>query len=78
MKKPITLSIPDGYQVPEGTEDGQSFDESVTFKLSGDKLTLIAVNGISLTGDKEGEKAKPDPAQSDLASRYQAAMAAQQ
>lgn len=72
--KPVSFAIPDGYQVPEGTENGQSFDESVTFKLSGDKLTLTAVNGISLDGKQEGEKASPDPADADLASRYATAM----
>lgn len=72
--KPVSIKIPDGYQPPEGTEDGQSFDESVTFKLSGGKLTLTAVNGISLDGSQEGEKAKPEPGDADLASRYAAAM----
>lgn len=77
MAKKVTFPIPAGYQVPEGTQDGQTFDESVTFKLEGDKLCVYAINGAVLPAfekdDEQGQKAD-----AGLQARYQAAMAAQQ
>lgn len=78
MKK-ITITLPDGYQPPEGTEDGQSFDESVTFRIKDGKLTLTAINGVMLDPKEGGEKASPEPpapdeVEMDLAARYEAAM----
>lgn len=61
MAKTITLEIPEGYMPPEGVTDGQTFDESVTFKIGKGRMTLTAINGISLDGKEEGEKAMPEP-----------------
>ena len=73
--KAIKLSIPKGYSVPEGVLDKTTFDESVTFKLEGDKLCLTAINGIALPGYEEdaGSKSTPSP-EAGLAGRFQAAM----
>lgn len=72
--KPVYVKIPEGYQVPEGTMEGQNFDESVTFELEKGRLCLKAINGVWLDGKAdEADKAVPDPP--DLASRYQQAQA---
>lgn len=69
----IKFAIPSGYQLPEGVEAGQTFDESATFKLEGDKLCLVMLNGVSMPGyEEKGKKAEPP----SFASQYEAAMAA--
>lgn len=75
MGKPIYIPIPAGYQVPEGTQAGQTFDESVTFELEGQRLCLKAINGVAVGDSKPDEADKAVPDQSDLAGRYQQAQA---
>lgn len=77
--KSTKIAIPKGYQLPEGVEAGQTFDENVTFKLEGDKLCLTAINGVSLPGydDEKGERATPPP-DGQFARKYAEAMAANQ
>lgn len=76
MAKDVSFKIPEAYQVPEGTKDGMTFDETCTFVLSGDRLKLKSINGVSLDGKEEGEKAMPEEEQGEegLAGRYAAAM----
>lgn len=80
MKSKTTFTPPEGYQVPEGTADGSTFDESVTLKMEGKKLCIVAINGVSMPGYEEdaekGSKSSPDPVEGDFAARYKAAMAA--
>jgi hypothetical protein len=81
MKK-VTFEIPDGYVVPEGIADGDTFTASVTMKLedNGKRLCLTEVDGIPMPGYEDdaakGRKANEgaSAAQSDLASRYATAM----
>lgn len=77
--KKVTIPIPAGYQVPEGTQDGQTFDESVTFKLEGDKLCVYAINGAVLPAfEDEKEQGQKSGTDDGLQARYAAAMSAQQ
>lgn len=71
--KKVSFPIPASYQVPEGTQDGQTFDESVTLKLEGDKLCVYAINGAVLPAYEE-EAEQGQKSDSGLSARYKAAM----
>ena len=81
MAKKVTFTPPEGYQFPEGVQKDSTFDESVTLKMEGDKICLVAINGVPMPGyedeQEEGTKSSPDASvESDFAARYQQAMQA--
>lgn len=78
----VTFTPPKEYTVPEGIEEGDTFDVAATMKMeSGGKLCLVKVDDIPMPGYEE-EAAKGRKAQgadmaaadTDLAMRYQSAM----
>lgn len=56
----VTLTKPEDYQIPEGVEEGEEFDEIATFKVDEDgKLQMLALDGNKLEEDKSTKKKKP-------------------
>lgn len=47
----ISFPIPEGFQVPEGVQDGQEFDAVGTFVASNGSLSIKAVDDMPLKGE---------------------------
>lgn len=56
------FNIPEGFEVPEGTEDGDTFEAMVTLKKTGNVLCVEAVDGIAVTAEDESEESSEDKA----------------
>jgi hypothetical protein len=56
----IMITKPDGYDLPEGTKEGDTFDELVTLKVGADGyLTPVAIAGVEIP-EKEEEAEEPE------------------
>lgn len=66
MKK-ITFPIPSGFNLPEGDGADASFEALATLEVEGDKLVLVAIDGIPLggEGDEKKETSEKDETYSD-------------
>lgn len=49
----LDFPMPEGLELPKGTEDGGEVDLLATFQLKGDKLCLKAVEGMPIEGQAE-------------------------
>jgi hypothetical protein len=55
----MKIKIPDGYTLPEGVADGDTFDELVTIRLEGDMLVPTMIAGVEIAAeDAETEDAE--------------------
>lgn len=63
---PIEFDLPDGFQVPDDTEPGESFDAVATLSVGDDgKAKLLALDGLPVEGGEEeaaARRAGPPPA----------------
>jgi hypothetical protein len=51
---PIEFELPDGFQVPDQTEPGQSFDAVATISVGDDGTAqLLALDGLPVEGGEE-------------------------
>lgn len=51
---PIEFELPPGFQVPDQTEPGQSFDAVATISVGEDgKAQLLALDGLPVEGGEE-------------------------
>jgi mannose/fructose/N-acetylgalactosamine-specific phosphotransferase system component IID len=68
----MKLPVPPNYSIPEDIEDGQSFEELVTFRLEGTSLVPTMLAGVEIPmEDSEDE----DMATEEMATEEEAAMA---
>ncbi len=51
----IEIPTPDGFQPPEGTEEGKDFTVLFTVSQEGDHLCLKKADGIELSGSQSTE-----------------------
>jgi mannose/fructose/N-acetylgalactosamine-specific phosphotransferase system component IID len=49
------IEIPEGYTLPAETEDGQTFEELVTFRVEGDSLVPTMIAGVEIAADESEE-----------------------
>jgi len=54
--------IPEGFEVPEGIKDGDTFEATVTLKKQGNTLCVEAVDGIEVTAEDETKESPEDKA----------------
>jgi hypothetical protein len=63
---PIEFDLPDGFQIPDDTEPGESFDAMATISVGDDgKAQLLALDGLPVEGGEEeaaARRAGPPPA----------------
>jgi hypothetical protein len=63
---PIEFQLPDGFQIPDQTEPGQSFDAVATISVGDDgKAQLLALDGLPVEGgeaETERRRAGQPPA----------------
>jgi hypothetical protein len=63
----ISFPIPEGMVPPEGSEEGATFDALATVKLGKDSLTLVAIDGLPVSGSETPEVEVADDAGFDSA-----------
>lgn len=44
---------PDGFQIPEGKKDGDTFSVLAEFKIQGDKLCLTSIDETEIGNDED-------------------------
>jgi hypothetical protein len=63
----MKIEIPDGYTVPAETEEGQNFEELVTFRLEGDSLVPVMIAGVEIAAEEaEDEDEMEDEAADEM------------
>jgi hypothetical protein len=61
----MNIKIPEGYTLPEGTEDGDTFEELVTFRVEGNELYPTMIAGVEVVGD-DSESEAGNEAETDM------------
>ena len=56
------IKIPDGFQIPEEIEEGQTFEELTTYRLEGDSLVPTMIAGVEI----EAEEAEDEMEAEDM------------
>jgi hypothetical protein len=49
------ITIPEGFQIPEEIEDGQTFEELVTFRVEGTSLVPTMIAGVEIPSEDAEE-----------------------
>lgn len=55
----IQFAKPPGLELPEGSQDGAEVEMVATFKIEGENLCLVAVEGMPVSG-YDGDEAEPE------------------
>lgn len=53
----IDIPVPQGFEAPEESEEGRSFDVLATVSYEGGKLTLTAIDGLPVSAESKTEEA---------------------
>lgn len=53
----IEFQKPEGLELPDGSSEGDEVEMVATFRIEGEKLCLVAVEGMPVEG---GEKTEPE------------------
>ena len=51
----MKLAIPENYTLPEDVEDGQTFEELVTFRVEGTSLVPTMIAGVEIPAEDAAE-----------------------
>lgn len=63
MDSKVEFTPPQDFSIPEGTEDGDTFDVVCTFKLNGSKICMTMLGDADMPGydnNGDGKETKPD------------------
>jgi mannose/fructose/N-acetylgalactosamine-specific phosphotransferase system component IID len=52
----MKIPIPSDYTLPAETEDGQTFEELVTFRVEGDSLVPTMIAGVEIAAEEAEDK----------------------
>ena len=63
----ISIPVPPNYSIPEDIEDGQSFEELVTFRLEGTSLVPTMLAGVEIPMEDAEDEAVEDMEEEDMA-----------
>ena len=63
----MKLSIPENYTLPEDVEDGQTFEELVTFRVDGTSLVPTMLAGVEIPMEDAEDEAVEDMEEEDMA-----------
>lgn len=65
-----TIPIPAGFEMPEGIKPGQSFKLLTTFRMRGNRLEVLDIEGSDLDGeDGEDEMGFADAVKKNMAEK---------
>jgi CO dehydrogenase/acetyl-CoA synthase beta subunit len=62
----MKIPIPSDYTLPAETEDGQTFEELVTFRVEGDSLVPTMIAGVEIAADEEEDMEMEDEAADEM------------
>lgn len=54
----MKIEIPEGYQLPDNTQDGDTIEELVTFRVEGDYIVPMKVAGIEITSSESEDSSE--------------------
>ena len=63
----ISIPVPPNYSIPEDIEDGQTFEELVTFRLEGTSLVPTMLAGVEIPMEDAEDEAVEDMEEEDMA-----------
>jgi mannose/fructose/N-acetylgalactosamine-specific phosphotransferase system component IID len=63
----MKLAIPENYTLPEDVEDGQTFEELVTFRVEGTSLVPTMLAGVEIPMEDTEDEAVEDMEEEDMA-----------
>lgn len=63
----MKLAIPENYTLPEDVEDGQTFEELVTFRVDGTSLVPTMLAGVEIPMEDAEDEAVEDMEEEDMA-----------
>lgn len=52
--------MPEGFEIPQGAQQGEEFDVTVRVKPEDGKLCVLKINGIPVESNEEGEEEEDD------------------
>lgn len=70
----MKLSIPENYSIPADIEDGQTFEELVTFRLDGDSLVPTMIAGVEIEAEEAEDEMEDDMEEEAVAEMEEAPM----
>jgi hypothetical protein len=62
----MKIPIPNDYQLPAETEDGQTFEELVTFRVDGDSLVPTMIAGVEIAAEEAEDTEMEDEAADEM------------
>jgi hypothetical protein len=62
----MKLSIPENYTLPEDVEDGQTFEELVTFRVEGTSLVPTMLAGVEIPMEDTEDEAVAEMEDEDM------------
>jgi hypothetical protein len=62
----MKLSIPENYTLPEDVEDGQTFEELVTFRVDGTSLVPTMIAGVEIPMEDAEDEAVAEMEDEDM------------
>lgn len=60
----IDIPVPQGFEAPEDSEEGRSFDVLATVSYEGGKLILTAIDGLPVSAESKTEE--PDAEEPEM------------
>jgi hypothetical protein len=54
------IPMPEGFEIPQGANQGEEFDVTVRVKPEEGKLCVLKINGIPVKGGEEEEEEEED------------------
>ena len=63
----MKLPVPPNYSIPEDVEDGQTFEELVTFRVEGTSLVPTMLAGVEIPMEDAEDEAVEDMEEEDMA-----------
>ena len=63
----MKIPVPPNYSIPEDIEDGQTFEELVTFRLEGTSLVPTMLAGVEIPMEDAEDEAVEDMEEEDMA-----------
>ena len=62
----MKIPIPSDYTLPAETEDGQTFEELVTFRVEGDSLVPTMIAGVEIAAEEAEDTEMEDEAADEM------------
>lgn len=68
----MKLSIPENYSIPADIEDGDTFEELVTFRVEGDSLVPTMIAGVEIPTEEAEDEMEDEMDEDEATSEMEA------